>query len=52
METRLLHPTVMSDIDEWCFESLFKIEDPHVCVTNAVLNLFTGELKPHSPEYH
>lgn len=26
-------------------------DDPHVCVGNGVLNLFTRELKEHSPEY-
>ncbi|MDS0297110.1 phage/plasmid primase, P4 family, partial [Halogeometricum luteum] len=26
-------------------------DEPHVCVKNGVLNLFTGELKDHSPKY-
>jgi putative DNA primase/helicase len=27
-------------------------DDPHICVNNGVLNLFTKEPKPHSPEYY
>jgi len=27
-------------------------DQPHICVKNGVLNLFTGELKPHDPEYY
>jgi putative DNA primase/helicase len=34
------------------FNGRQQFDDPHVCVTNGVLNLFTGELKPHSPEYY
>jgi P4 family phage/plasmid primase-like protien len=28
-----------------------EFDEPHICVANGVLNLFTGELKEHSPEY-
>jgi len=28
------------------------LDGPHICVENGVLNLFTRELKDHSPEYY
>lgn len=39
-------------IEQRQFNGRQQFEDPHVCVDNGVLNLLTGELKPHSPEYH
>jgi len=41
-----------SIIERRQFNGRQQFDDPHVCVRNGVLNLFTGELKPHSPEYY
>lgn len=29
-----------------------QFDDPHICVENGVLNLFTRDLKPHDPDYY
>lgn len=38
-------------VSESTLDATGEFDDPHICVKNGVLNLFTGELKDHSPEY-
>ena len=47
--TRLEHRNIVERRE---FNGRQQFDDPHICVQNGVLNLFTGELKPHSPEYY